>query len=88
MSMILILEWVVGIVLIGGAIACVTTENILAAIVRLSLLSMVAVVAFALMRAPDVALTEAVIGSGLVTFVFVVTVKELFSKEDKNEEVH
>jgi uncharacterized MnhB-related membrane protein len=88
MSMILILEWVVGIVLIGGAIVCVTTENILAAIVRLSLLSMVAVVAFALMRAPDVALTEAVIGSGLVTFVFVVTVKELFSKEDKNEEVH
>ncbi len=86
MSILLVLEWIVGIVLIIGAVACVVTENIWAAIVRLSLLSMLAVVAFALMRAPDVALTEAVIGSGLVTFVFVVAIKKMLPKENENEE--
>lgn len=88
MNWLQILEWVIGIGLILGAIACVTTEKIISAIIRLSLLSMLAVMAFAIMRAPDVALTEAVIGSGLVTFVFIVAVKNSFNKEEKNEEVH
>ena len=34
---------------------------------------MLAVVGFVLMKAPDVAVTEAVIGSGLVTSLFVFT---------------
>jgi len=39
----------------------------------LSSLSMLAVIGFVLMKAPDVAVTEAVIGSGLVTSLFVFT---------------
>jgi uncharacterized MnhB-related membrane protein len=34
---------------------------------------MLAVVAFVMLKAPDVAITEAVIGSGLVTSLFVFT---------------
>lgn len=88
MSWLEIIEWVIGIGLIGGAILCVTTKNMIAAIIRLSFLSMLAVISFALMKAPDVALTEAVIGSGLVTFVFIVAIKDQFKQEGKNEEVH
>ena len=43
---------------------------------------MVVVAAFVLLRAPDVAATEAVIGSGLVTFVFVVSIKNLKKEGD------
>jgi uncharacterized MnhB-related membrane protein len=39
----------------------------------ISSLSMMSVIAFVIMRAPDVAVTEAVIGSGLVTSLFVFT---------------
>ena len=42
-------------------------------VMYLSLLSMLSVIAFVLMKAPDVAVTEAVIGSGLVTSLFVYT---------------
>jgi len=42
-------------------------------VIYLSMMSMLAVVCFVIMRAPDVAITEAVIGSGLVTALFVFT---------------
>ena len=44
---------------------------------------MLAAIAFVIMRAPDVAITEAVIGSGLVTALFVFT---LFSKKKEGED--
>ncbi|MCK8060061.1 MULTISPECIES: hydrogenase subunit MbhD domain-containing protein [unclassified Fusibacter] len=80
-----ILEWIVGIGLIGGAITCVTSDKLLTAVIRLSLVSMLAVIAFALMASPDVAITEAVIGSGLVTFVFIIAIKQTFKGETKHE---
>jgi uncharacterized MnhB-related membrane protein len=80
-----ILEWIVGIGLIGGAITCITSDKLLTAIIRLSLISMLAVVAFALMAAPDVAITEAVIGSGLVTFVFVIAISQTFKGGTNHE---
>ena len=81
-----ILEWIVGVGLIGGAISCISSEKLLTAIIRLSLISMLAVLAFALMAAPDVAVTEAVIGSGLVTFVFVIAIREAVKGGDEHEE--
>lgn len=80
-----ILEWIVGIGLVGGAITCVTSDKLLTAVIRLSLVSMLAVIAFALMASPDVAITEAVIGSGLVTFVFIIAIKQTFKGETKHE---
>jgi len=72
-----ILEWGVSILLVFFALAAVVSKKLLTAIVFLSVLSMAAVVAFALLRAPDVAVTEAVIGSGLVTFIFVASIRGL-----------
>ncbi len=72
-----ILEWGVSILLIFFALAAVLSKKLITAIVFLSVLSMAAVAAFALLRAPDVAVTEAVIGSGLVTFIFVASIRGL-----------
>ena len=45
---------------------------------------MTAAVAFVLLKAPDVAITEIVIGSGLITFLFLFTLKT--SKKVKTQE--
>ena len=68
---------VVSILLIAFALLAVFSKELIKSIIYLSILSMIAVVTFALFRAPDVAITEAVIGSGLVTFIFVITVKSV-----------
>ena len=68
-----IIEIAIGILMILLAVVALETRKTLTAIIGLSFISLLAVVAFVLMRAPDVAITEAVIGSGLVTALFVFT---------------
>lgn len=68
-----IIEVVIGTFMVLFAIVALHTRKTLTAVISLSLISLLAVVAFVLMRSPDVAITEAVIGSGLVTALFVFT---------------
>lgn len=70
-----IIEIGVAVLLVLFALIAVFSKKPLKSIIFLSILSMTAVVAFALFKAPDVAVTEAVIGSGLVTFIFLITLK-------------
>ena len=82
MDLFSVLEGGVSVLLVFLALVSVFSRKIVTSIVFLSVLSMVVVAAFALLRAPDVAATEAVIGSGLVTFVFVVSIKNLKKEGD------
>ncbi len=66
--------------LIMSYLAVSETKHI-KSIVFLSTLSMLSVVGFVLLKAPDVAITEAVVGSGLVTALFVFTLLSLKKKE-------
>ncbi len=68
-----ILSIVVGGLLLIIAFAALQSKNLIKSVLFLSGLSMLSVVAFVLLAAPDVALTEAVIGSGLVTSLFAFT---------------
>ncbi len=68
-----IISLVVGALLLVIAFFAINAKSLIKAVLFLSGLSMLAVVSFVLMRAPDVAITEAVIGSGLVTALFVFT---------------
>lgn len=68
-----IVEGFIGVLLIILAILALNSKSMIKTVLFLSSLSMLAVVAFVLMHAPDVAITEAVIGSGLVTSLFVFT---------------
>jgi len=68
-----VLETLVSILLIVLAFLALSSKSLIKSVMFLSSLSMLSVLAFVLMKAPDVALTEAVIGSGLVTTLFVFT---------------
>lgn len=75
MNMIQLIELCVAAALVGIGVLVVNSKNIVKTVIFLSVLSMMTAVAFVLLKAPDVAITEIVIGSGLVTFLFLFTLK-------------
>ncbi|OPL07864.1 MAG: sodium:proton antiporter [delta proteobacterium ML8_F1] len=82
MNSLMVLEIMVALLLILLSLLAIFSKKLITAIIYLSIVSMLAVLSFALMKAPDVAITEAVIGSGLVTAVFLFT---LFSMRKEGE---
>lgn len=61
-------------ILIGGLLA-VMLDNIVSAVVSAGLASLFASVVYVILAAPDVAMTEASIGSGLATMIFLYAVR-------------
>ncbi|HMA68963.1 MAG TPA: DUF4040 domain-containing protein [Candidatus Mcinerneyibacterium sp.] len=55
------------------SILAIESKNILKSIVFLSAASILTALIFVIWKAPDVAMTEAAIGAGLTTFLFVLT---------------
>lgn len=78
-----VIEIVVGVLMVLFGILALNSKKLIKSVIYLSLISMLAVVSYVLMKAPDVAITEAVIGSGLVTAVFVFT---LFATKKAGED--
>jgi energy-converting hydrogenase B subunit D len=78
-----IIEIIVGFALLLFAFMAIESKKLINSIIYLSILSMLSVVSFVFMKAPDVAITEAVIGSGLVTAVFIFTLFSLKKAGDK-----
>lgn len=76
MEAINIIEWIISVLLVISGVLIVFSKDIIKTIIFLSILSMLTAVAFVLLKAPDVAMTEVVIGSGLITFLFLATVKK------------
>ena len=68
LSMILIIS--LSILVLGSAILAVQTKNLVVAVIAAGLVSLMASVGYLLLAAPDVAMTEAAIGSGLSTIIF------------------
>ncbi len=62
-----------GAMMIIAAVFAVEAKKILDAVIAMSVVSLVSVFLFIAMRAPDVAITEASVGAGLVTAVFLVS---------------
>ena len=78
-----IISLVIGVLLLAIAFIAINSKKLIKSVLFLSGLSMLAVVSFVLLRAPDVAITEAVIGSGLVTAIFVFTLLATKGRETK-----
>jgi len=68
-----------------SAIAALRTTNLRTAVILSSGAGLAAVVLFVLMKAPDVALTEAVIGAGFATLVLLVGVSKTRVEGDRDE---
>ena len=59
-----------GVLMIGAGVGAILAKSLLVSIILSGGVSLAASVVFLLMGAPDVAMTEAAIGSGLTTVVF------------------
>ena len=55
---------------IASAVMAVQTKSIVTAIISAGVVSLLASVGYLVLAAPDVAMTEAAIGSGLTTIIF------------------
>jgi energy-converting hydrogenase B subunit D len=60
----------IGLFMVAGAILALYQKSLIAAIVTAGVVSLVASVIYIILAAPDVAMTEAAIGSALTTVVF------------------
>ncbi len=65
------------IVMLGAAVAVLTLENYLAAVVAASVVSLGLSVLFTLLQAPDVALAEAAVGAGLSSVIFALALRRM-----------
>jgi uncharacterized MnhB-related membrane protein len=75
--MIEVIEIIAGALILLFAVLAIESKKLITSVIYMSLMSLLSVVSFIIMRAPDVAITEAVIGSGLVTFLFVITLTQI-----------
>jgi energy-converting hydrogenase B subunit D len=73
-----------GIVMVAAALFSIHTKSLLSAVIASGVVSLMASVTYLFMHAPDVAMTEAAIGSGLTTVVFLYTIKRVGT--DKSED--
>lgn len=72
--------WIVALVvfiMLAAAIAVLVLDNMIAAVVAASVVSLALTVIFALLKAPDVAMTEATIGAGLSSLILAIGLKRL-----------
>ncbi len=61
---------VLGIIMIAAAFMAIYFKSLVSAILSAGVISLLASIIYILLAAPDVAMTEAAIGSGLTTVVF------------------
>jgi uncharacterized MnhB-related membrane protein len=74
------MEWVVlmiVVVLLLSAVAVLLMKNFMAALAALSVVSLGMSVLFVMLRAPDVAMTEAAIGAGLSSLMLALALRRL-----------
>ena len=63
------------------AFLAVKSKDLLYASIYLAAVSVMASIIFVLLQAPDIALTEAAVGAGLSTFIFIAAVKKTERRE-------
>lgn len=68
------LEAILFVVLLASAVIALQVKDLLAAVVTLGVFSFVAALIYVSMGAVDVGFTEAVVGAGIITVLFIVAV--------------
>ncbi len=70
---------------IVSAVTAVLSKNLVTSIISAGLVSLLASLLYLLMSAPDVAMTEAAIGSSLATIIFFYVLNRIRTKEDSRD---
>lgn len=71
-----ILAILIGVSILASGILAVKLDNLMTAMVSAGLSSLFAAVSYVLLAAPDVAMAEASIGSGLSTLIFLYAIRK------------
>lgn len=72
-------------VMIIAAVATANTKNLLAAVVIFMVYSLMMAILWEELNAPDLAITEAAVGAGITTILFVLTLRKMkVSQHEKN----
>ena len=79
-----IISIIIGLIMVIMAVYAVYAKRLSIAVISTGVLSLFASVLFLIMAAPDVAMTEAAIGSGLTTIIFFYVLNKI-SKKRKDE---
>ena len=83
--------WVVAVVvfiMLAAALAVLFLPNMIAAVVASAVVSLCLTVIFAILKAPDIAMTEAAIGAGLSSLILAIGLKRLgYWKTDSIDKV-
>ncbi len=83
--------WLVAVVvfiMLAAALAVLFLPNMIAAVVASAVVSLSLTVIFAILKAPDVAMTEAAIGAGLSSLILAIGLKRLgYWKTDSIDKV-
>ena len=77
-----VMSLLLSLAMLSGAVIAIRARNLSIAILAAGSVSLFASVLFLLLAAPDVAMTEAAIGSGLTTFLFFFVLGRVRSRED------
>ena len=72
-----IVTLIIVVVMLSAAVAVLLMKNFLAALAAMSVVSLGMSVLFVILRAPDVAMTEAAIGAGLSSLLFALALRRL-----------
>ena len=71
------LEWILPCLLIVCALAVTFSKRLLVSVLLFMSFSLVMSVIWALLQSPDLAITEAAVGAGVDTILFIVTLKRI-----------
>ncbi|MDK2866446.1 MAG: energy-converting hydrogenase subunit [Clostridiales bacterium] len=64
-------------IMIAGAIAAARTKNLLGAVIIFMVYSLMMAILWQRMNAPDLAITEAAVGAGITSILFIVTLRKI-----------
>lgn len=73
------------VILIICAVATSLTKNLLAAVIIFMAYSVVMSIIWALLEAPDLAVTEAAVGAGISSLLFFITLRKIHLIEQDNQ---
>ena len=82
--------WIVAVlvfIMLSAAIAVLFVENHVSAVAATSAVSLALSILFVLLRAPDEAMTEAVVGAGLSTVILALSLRRLGMNKFNEEQV-
>jgi len=83
MDYLLIISVFLGVIILVMAVIAIYQKNLVVAIIAAGAAGLFASIMYLLLAAPDVAMTEAAIGSGLSTFIFFYVLNRIRSIDEK-----